>query len=340
MAFGMPSSAGGLTFILIAVGLAILIFVSTRSAINRKIYRDRLKRIESGKAASAGRKPVRKSFWEILWGSPANDLYAKLKELEAQRKQRESGHRKPTLTIRLRQAGLGWSKSTYVLISLACAFVLFAGFVFWNFNPLAAAGFGLSLGLIVPHLYVTYLIKRRLKRFAREFANALDILVRGLRSGLPMIDCIRIAAKDTQEPIRSEFQKVIDDQALGTPTHEAILKMAERVPLSEVNFLAIVLKIQHKTGGSLSGALQTLSNTLRERRKLEGKIKTMSQEAKTSAGIIGSLPFFVAAALFFMNPEYLMLLVENMTGIFVLIGSGLWMLIGIAVMRKMLEFEV
>lgn len=340
MDVGVPISANGLIAFLVLVGLPVLIVISIRSAITKKAYRERLKRVESGSDAHSGRKPARKSFWDMVWGSRKSGLDAKLRELEAQQKQRQAGHKNPTLITRMRQAGLDWSVFTYVLISVACSVAFFAGFLFWGFNPAAAIGFGLSLGVMVPHVYVRFLLKRRLKKFAREFANALDILVRGLRSGLPMVDCLRIAAKDTQEPVRSEFQKVIDDQALGTPTHEALVKMAERVPLTEVNFFAIVVKIQNKTGGSLSEALNTLSNTLRERRKLEGKINAMSQEAKTSAGIIGSLPFFVAGALFFMNPEYLLLLVQDRAGIFVLIGSGLWMLVGVLVMRKMIDFEV
>lgn len=319
---------------------SILVVIFTRNLTYKKAYRDRLKRVETGSSATSGRKPARKNLWSIIWTGRNTGLEARLKELEAQQKQRQTGHKSPTLIMRMRQAGLNWSTSMYFLVSLVCSFAFTVIFLLWDFNSVAAVGFGVSVGVLCPHIYIKILLKRRLKSFAKEFANALDILVRGLRSGLPMIDCLRIAAKDTQEPVRSEFQKVIDDQALGTPTYEALIKMAERVPLTEVNFFAIVVKIQNRTGGSLSEALNTLSNTLRERRKLEGKIIAMSQEAKTSAGIIGSLPFFVAVILFYINPEYVMLLVQDSSGIFVLIGSGLWMLIGIVVMRKMIDFDI
>lgn len=341
MNFETQLSSNSLVAFLVLFSLSVFAFVFTRLTISKKAYRNRLKRVENGSVSFPNRKPIRKSFWNTIWRSRNSDsLEARLRELEVQQKQRRAGHKSPTLITRLRQAGLRWSLFAYALISLACSIVFFITFVLWGFNLIPAIGFGLSLGLFSPHIYIKFLLKRRMKKFGREFSNALDILVRGLRSGLPMVDCLRIAAKDTQEPVRSEFQKVIDDQALGTPTHEALIKMAERVPLTDVNFFAIVVKIQNRTGGSLSEALNTLSNTLRERRKLEGKVNAMSQEAKTSAGIIGSLPFFVAAALFFLNPEYLLLIIQDTSGIFVLIGSGLWMMIGIAVMRKMIDFEI
>lgn len=340
MDFNAVIEASSQIFFLALTLVLIALFFAIRSAINKKAYRDRLARIESGKYTASKPKAALKSFWEIFWGDRKLGLDSKIREIEAQQKQRLAGHKKTTLTTRMRQAGVGWSVFSYFLISLICAGVFSIGFLAQGFNPIVAFGFGLSLGMMTPHFYIKFLMKRRLKKFNREFPNALDILVRGLRSGLPMVDCLRIAARDTQDPVRSEFQKVIDDQALGVPTHEALIKLAGRVPSTEVNFFAIVVKIQNTTGGSLSESISNLANTLRERRKLEGKIVSMSQEAKSSAAIIGSLPFFVSGALYFINPGYLMQLVESSTGIMILIGSGLWMLLGIAVMRKMIDFEV
>lgn len=336
----IPSELYSRILILALIIFLILLFFAVRSAIKKKYYRDRLERIESGKYTEPRPKNLLKSFWEIFWGERKPGLEAKIREIEAQQKQRLSGHKKTTLTTRMRQAGLGWSIFTYFMITLLCSTIFSLFFFLRDFNPILAIGFGLSLGLLAPHFYVKFLLKRRLKKFNREFTNALDILVRGLRSGLPLVDCLRIVARDSQDPVRSEFQKVIDDQAFGTPTHEALIKLAGRVPLTEVNFFSIVVKIQNKTGGSLSEAISNLANTLRERRKLEGKIVAMSQEAKSSAAIIGSLPFFVSGALYFINPDYLMQLLENSAGITILIGSGLWMVLGIAVMRKMIDFEV
>jgi tight adherence protein B len=263
-----------------------------------------------------------------------------LRDLEAQRLARIKRQKTPPLLLRMRQAGLYLSKFSYILIVFITGLVIFLLAVLSNIVPYAALGFGIAAGLLLPHLTVNFLRNRRLKAFSTEFPKALDITIRGLKAGLPFGDCLGIVARDLQAPLSTEFQAVVDDQALGVPIAEAMNRMAERIPLQDVNFLAVVVNIQAKSGGSLAESLQNLANTLRERRKLAGKVRAMSQEAKSSAAIIGSMPFFVAGVLYVINPDYIMVLFTEPAGKLVLAVSAFWMGLGIAVMRKMINFEI
>jgi tight adherence protein B len=262
-----------------------------------------------------------------------------LREIEEKQKANARKGGKPTLGVRLRQAGLGWSLTTY---HLACAGAGFAAYVLMllvGFGILSASGFAVAVGLLLPHVYVNAKRKARLKRFGAEFPNAVDVIVRGLKAGLPMTDCLRVIAAEMQEPVKGEFVTIAQDQTLGIPVDEAVQRMCDRIPLPEANFFAIVIAIQSRTGGSLSEALGNLSKVLRERKKMKGKIKAMSAEAKASAGIIGALPFFVAGAVYLTSPDYMSLLVTTLTGKIVLVGCALWMSIGTFVMRKMINFD-
>ena len=169
--------------------------------------------------------------------------------------------------------------------------------------------------------------------------NAVDVIVRGIKSGIPLGDCVRIIAREAEEPLRSEFKGVVDAQALGLSMGEAIGRLYERVPVSDVNFFGIVISIQAKSGGNLSEALSNLSRVLRERRKMAGKIQAMSMEAKSSAGIIGALPIIVATLTYLSSPDYISILWTTDPGKIALLGSAIWMSIGVFVMRKMINFE-
>ena len=263
-----------------------------------------------------------------------------LREMEEKQKAKARKRSRQTLAGRLRQAGLGWSKMTYWSI---CAVVALIAYVLvwlgFGLAMLAAAGAGVAAGLLLPHLYVSFRRKRRLLNFTQEFPNAVDVIVRGVKSGLPLSDCLRIIAAEGQEPVRSEFKTVVDDQTLGMPIQEAALRFAERVPLPETNFLATVVTIQSKSGGNLTEALGNLSTVLRERKKMRAKIKAMSAEAKASAGIIGSLPPIVAGILSLTSPDYISVLFTTTVGHVVLAGCAVWMSTGILVMRKMINFD-
>ena len=263
-----------------------------------------------------------------------------LKELEEAQKAKARSSAKPTLTIRMRQAGLTWSKNTYYLL---CMLAAVGTFVFMylvvGFGYIPAAGFGMSGGILLPHMFVNHARKRRLLKFSDEFPNAVDVIVRGVKAGLPLVDCLKVISSEAQEPVRSEFHEIVEDQTLGMPLPEAVERLPERIPLAETNFFSIVVAIQARSGGSLSEALSNLSKVLRDRKKMAGKIRAMSAEAKSSAGIIGALPVVVAVLVYLTSPDYVMLLFTETAGNIVLAISGLWMFIGVMVMRKMINFD-
>jgi tight adherence protein B len=255
-------------------------------------------------------------------------------------KQKSAKSSRPSLLIRMRQAGLAWSTRTYyactVLVGVSIFLVLLASFDLGFLPPL---GFGAAVGLLGPHLYVNFLRGRRFKKFAKEFPNAIDVIVRGVKSGLPAVDCLRIVSVEAQDPVREEFREIIEDQTLGLPIDQAVQQLPERIPLAEAKFFAIVMSMQSRTGGSLSEALGGLSKVLRERQKIQAKIRSVSAEAKTSAGIIGSLPIAVLAILSIASPKYIEPLYITFAGKMLLAGCVLWMLTGVLVMWKMIRFD-
>jgi tight adherence protein B len=263
-----------------------------------------------------------------------------LKELEEAQKAKARSSTRPSLTIRMRQAGLTWSKNLYYMVCFGVVLVVFVlTLVGVGFGLIPSAGFAVSGGVLLPHFFVNFKRKRRLKQFSQEFPNAVDVIVRGVKAGLPLVDCLKVIAQEAQDPVASEFREIVEDQTLGMPLAEAVERLPERIPLSETNFFAIVIAIQSRTGGSLSEALSNLSKVLRDRKKMAGKIRAMSAEAKSSAGIIGSLPLVVAVLVYFTSPDYIMLLFQTQVGNIVLAGCGLWMFIGVMVMRKMINFD-
>lgn len=264
-----------------------------------------------------------------------------LREAEEKLRTKTKRSTKPSLLIRMRQAELSWSKNTYYAVCVATALATFLILLSTTgLGPMAAGGFGLSGGLLLPHLYVNFKRNRRFKRFAAEFPNAVDVIVRGVKAGLPLVDCLKIIATEAQEPVKGEFKTLVEDQTLGMPLDEAVQRLPERVPLSEASFFAIVVAIQSRTGGSLSEALGNLSKVLRERKKMQAKIKSMSAEAKASGGIIAALPVVVATLVYLTSPKYIALLFTTMTGNIVLASCAVWMLIGTLVMRKMINFDI
>jgi tight adherence protein B len=197
---------------------------------------------------------------------------------------------------------------------------------------------------IVGLLAGPYWAKRRrhakeLKAFADEFPNALDVIIRGVKAGLPLVEGIKTVAKDGREPVRSHFERIGQDQAIGIPLNEAVERFAERLNTAEARFFAIVVGIQSKSGGSFSEALTNLTSVIRERHKMRRKIKSLSAEAKASAIIIGALPVVVALLIHVTSPDYIALLFHDGRGIAVLIACGIWMAMGVVVMRKMINFD-
>jgi len=249
--------------------------------------------------------------------------------------------RRLTLTQRLQQAELPLSRVRYWLASLAVALAALGLLKVFTAQALGViAILAGAVGLLLPHLYVERRRNARFRRFTEEFPNAVDVIVRGVKSGLPLADCLRIIAAESQDPVKSEFRKVVEDQTLGMTNEEAVQRLAVRVPLPEVRFFGIVIAIQSRTGGSLSEALGNLSRVLRDRKKMREKIKAMSSEAKTSAGIIASLPFAVSFFVYLTSPDYISLLFTTTLGNMVLLGCVVWMGMGVLVMRKMINFQI
>jgi tight adherence protein B len=186
---------------------------------------------------------------------------------------------------------------------------------------------------------LNFLKKRREKRFLRALPDAVDVIVRGIKAGLPLFESIKVVAADAPEPLKSEFMAIIETQTIGMPLGEACARLYERMPLSEANFFGIVIAIQQKSGGNLSEALGNLSKVLRDRKKMSEKIQAMSMEAKASAGIIGSLPPVVMILVWITTPDYITLLWTERLGQFLLVCCAAWMTCGILVMKKMINFD-
>jgi tight adherence protein B len=181
--------------------------------------------------------------------------------------------------------------------------------------------------------------KRRQYKFTDEFANAIDVIVRGVKSGLPLIECLSIIARESPQPISGEFTELIEHQRVGVPLADAFDRMMIRMPLPEVRFFAIVLAIQQQAGGNLSEALGNLSGVLRDRKRLQAKVRALSAEAKASAAVLASLPFVVMILVYITTPSYIALLWSTRFGQFLLAAAGFWMMCGVLVMRKMINFK-
>jgi tight adherence protein B len=258
-----------------------------------------------------------------------------LKQLEARRKKQKN----PALSVRIQQAGLSWSKNQFLIISGVLGVAVF-GAVVGAGGPLAAAAAASFAGAFgLPRWLLSFLKKRRHDKFLMHFPDAVDIIVRGIKAGLPLLDSIRVIVSDAPEPVKTEFRAIVDTQAIGIPLGEACIKLYERIPLPEANFFGIVVAIQQKSGGNLSEALGNLSRVLRDRKKMKAKIKAMSMEAKASAGIIGSLPILVMLIVYITSPDYISLLWTTPTGRMLLAGSAFWMTVGIFSMKKMINFD-
>lgn len=323
-----------LIFPLVALAVAGLLLTLVLPSIEaRKLSQHRMMlalgsdRSDGGASASGGKVSTRRKAIEKT-----------LKEIEERNKARRTQRRRPGLEARLRAAGLGWKPHGYWLFSAAVAAGAFA--VSFALGPLLAGGITLAAGLAVPHLYVELRRRRRMAAFAAGFPDVIDVIVRGVRAGRPLADCLAIVATDTDEPIRSEFRLVVEDQSVGIPVQEAVERLAQRVPLQEVGFLAIVVSIQNRAGGNLTEALGNLSTVLRGRRQLHAKVKAMSAEAKTSAWIIGALPVIVGGLVHLTSPDYLTILYQTNLGLTVIAACATWMAIGAFVMRQMINFDM
>lgn len=245
------------------------------------------------------------------------------------------------LRARLQRTGRDIAISQYLLASLLVGFIFtaLAHFAF-SLPPWVAVAQGVSSGVILPHVVVGFLAKQRLNKFIELFPDAIDLIVRGLRSGLPVTESITTVGHEMRDPIGIEFRRIADAVRVGAKLEEAMWAVARRIDVPEYKYLIITLSIQRETGGNLAETLANLSELLRKRRQMKLKVKAMSSEAKVSAWIIGSLPFIMFGLLFMMNAGYILTLIYDPRGQ-VLLGVALgFILVGTGVMWKMVKFEI
>lgn len=326
-------------FIAIAVGavaLALLYPYFTGEARASK----RVSNIAAKSAGKSGDKKMgglRARLQEDSKDNRRKQVQESLKQLEEREKQRK---KRITLRVLMLQAGLDLSPRNFYVVSLFVG--IGAAIATWiaGAPPAVAAVAGVVGALGLPRWVLSYLRRRRQEIFLNDFADAIDVMVRGLKAGLPVNDAMKVIATESGEPVGPEFMEVVEGQRVGISIGQGIERMFERMPLTEVNFLAIVMAIQAKTGGNLAEALSNLSNVLRDRKKMKQKIKAVSQEAKASASIIGSLPFLICAGMAVLNPKHLNPLWETQTGNLIVVGSLIWMGLGVLIMRKMINFKI
>ncbi len=264
-------------------------------------------------------------------------IQEKVKQLE------QRGAKKSRLDVirgNIMQAGLDVSITTYFVISAVVGVLGAFGYLFTGLQPLGAIAVFLIGVLLVPKLVLSSMAKSRQAKFTGHFADAIDLIVRGIRSGLPINECFNVVAREYAPPLGEEFRQLVEGQNLGMTLDDLMARGIERLPTAEYKFFAIVIQIQRQTGGNLADTLSNLSAVLRERKKMRDKAQAMASEAKASAMIIGSLPFAVGGLLSVVNPDYLMLLFTETTGNILLGIGAFWMTMGSLVMRKMIHFKM
>ena len=252
----------------------------------------------------------------------------------------DKAKKKVSLEQMIEQAGMELTVKNFWIISAVVGLLFLAvgvvtGQKIWVIGLMGVVGF---LGL--PRWFVGSKRKKRQKKFVDEFSNAIDVIVRGVKSGLPVNECLKIIGRDAAEPVRTEFHLLTEGLRLGLSLEQSLDRMYQRMPINEVNFFAIVLLIQQQTGGNLAEALGNLGGVLRSRKMMLGKIAALSMEAKASAGILGSMPFVVSGMVHMASPDYLQPLFTTKFGNMLLIGAGLWMCCGVLVMKNMINIKV
>ncbi len=251
-----------------------------------------------------------------------------------------TGSRTEALAIRLQRTGMDWSISQYIYVSIGLTVVIGLLLYLQTGAPLLSAIAGLFIGAGLPHLVVNFFINRRTTQFTTKFPDAIDLLVRGLRSGLPVTETLAVVAQEIPGPVGIEFKGIIERIKIGRSMEESMQVSADRLNLAEFNFFTITLAIQRETGGNLAETLNNLSDVLRKRGQMKLKIKAMSSESKASAYIVGSLPFLVFAMIWWINPNYLGAFFTDDRLMVAGVGGLIWMGLGVFIMAKMVSFEI
>ena len=258
----------------------------------------------------------------------------------SQYKRAGSNSKTEALALRLHRTGKNWTLSQYTYASLGLA-ILFAIVLFLRTGslPLSLA-VGTFAGAGIPHFIVGRAIKKRTAQFNVKFPDAIELLVRGLRSGLPVTETLSVVAQEVPGPVGQEFKAIVERIKIGRTMEESLQETAERLNIPEFNFFCITLAIQRETGGNLAETLSNLSDVLRKRAQMKLKIKAMSSESKASAYIVGALPFIVFTMIWWINPEYVGQFFIDERLIVAGLGGLVWMGIGVFIMAKMVSFEI
>lgn len=318
---------------LCAAGLVVctgLLFMGDKSSSESKRVRE-----------FSGKKTLGSNIKEKLKVEDSGNRRKQIEETLGKIEERQKSKKKKAKTIESRMMQADWSMKpqTFMIMSVMLAIVFGALPFVMGLPPLACAALAFVMGFGLPRFILNGAIARRQKKFTAHFADAMDIIVRGVRTGLPLGDCLKIIAHESPDPLGTEFRRVVEGESLGIPIDVCLEQMYERMPISEVNFFATVLNIQKTTGGNLGEALANLSSVLRGRKILREKIKALSAEAKVSSIIIGSLPIIVMALVTIASPDYMNDLYKTPTGQRnMMIGAGM-MIMGTAMMKKMINFK-
>lgn len=322
---GMAAAGGLLTMALVGY-FAFAPQLAMRSRVKRRIN------FASGKTGPLVAKN------EEQRGGRKRDIQTRLKEVEQAKGQTVSR----TVQYRrdLRQAGLKVSLKHFFIFCIVFGIVAAIGYLLAGYPPIGALPVAITVGFGLPRFVVKFRAGRRVKKFTLLFANAVDVIVRGIKSGLPVGECLAIIARESPEPVNIVFNEIVEANKLGLDTEQCIERALELMPTTELKFFGIVMVIQQQTGGNLADTLTNLSNVLRARKKMSDKVRALSSEARSSAMIIGSLPFLMTLMLWLVNSEYMNLLFTNDLGHIMILGGLAWMSIGVLVMRQMINFQI
>ncbi len=321
----------GLTF----AALAYVVFFE--SIAWQKKSDERLKSVKLAATDSLGKFTVRDKQAEAV--KRRKSVLDTLKDIEQRQKLRDKNIKSPPLKMLIVQAGMKVPVARFYVYSVIAGVIVTILGLFLASPLYLAPGLFLAGAFGLPRWLVYFRRSRRIKAFLHEFPNSIDVIVRALRSGLPLNDGIRLIAQEAQEPVRTEFRRMVDAQQVGISIPESSMRMSEYMPCPEASFFGIVIQIQSQAGGNLSEALGNLSRVLRDRKKMAAKVQALSMEAKASAYIIGALPFIVATLVYLTSPQYIMVLFQTDTGHVILGCAATWMAIGILIMKKMINFK-
>jgi tight adherence protein B len=324
-----PTMVAAIGVMLIAMS-SILAYVIVLQTGPRAKLKTRVAAIAGGKDGPAAAKGAQ---------GPAR-RHSSVKNKLADAQAAAGGSRRVELRLALDRAGLSISARTFYLLSAVSAVV--SSFVYWAMHyplyGLVAVPFVMGLGF--PRRVLKSRAAKRQKKFTQHFADAIDVIVRGIRSGLPVGECLNIIARESPEPVCGEFKMLVEGQKLGMTLKQALERSCRHMPTADMKFFAIVLNLQQQTGGNLAETLAGLSDVLRQRKKMADKVKAMSSEARMTATIIGSMPFLISGMIYLINPAYISLLWTDHTGQKIFYGGLAWMGTGVFIMKQMISFEI